>query len=188
MLQELSIGDKINSFTVIETGLKLKPHGNGILLQCDCGELVGPLAPVRLFRRGNRKGIYSCKKCSFIFRGEKQRLYSDGQARHAVYSRYKVSAQRRNIEFDIDKEYFFNIILKPCVYCNSEKISFASKPKSSPWQSDFFYTGIDRIDSNYGYIDKNIQPCCKWCNIAKSNRSEKEFLDWIKTVYENKKK
>lgn len=182
MKQKLSIGDKINYFTVIDTNIKLKPYGYGVLVKCNCGKIVGPIPEIRLFKRGIRDGIKSCKSCAYKIRGNKKRLYTDGQARHAVYSRYKVGAQRRNLEWNIDKKLFFEIIIRPCIYCGDEKISYASKPKNSPWQQDFYYTGIDRIDSNLGYINNNIEPCCKWCNIAKSNRSKKDFIEWFKKV------
>lgn len=191
MEHKLSPGDKVNYFTVkkiIKIKKDGKSMGNGAILICDCGEEVGPIPISRLYKRGNRDGVQSCKKCGYKRRGESQRLYNNGQAKHAVFSRYKVAADRRNISWDLSKDDFFRLISLPCVYCGESNLSFASNPKTSPWQKSFYYTGLDRINSEIGYEIKNVQPCCKWCNMGKSNRSESEFLDWIEKIYERKKK
>lgn len=39
--------------------------------------------------------------------------------------------------------------------------------------------GVDRIDSNIGYITNNIVSCCKICNIAKNNLHYNDFISWI---------
>jgi len=43
--------------------------------------------------------------------------------------------------------------------------------------------GIDRINSNIGYIEGNVVPCCKHCNRAKNTMSDSEFREWIKKIY-----
>ena len=55
----------------------------------------------------------------------------------------------------------------------------------SPWSEQFRYTGLDRINSELGYTVENIQPCCKWCNMAKSDRSEKDFIEWVALIIDN---
>lgn len=39
--------------------------------------------------------------------------------------------------------------------------------------------GIDRIDSERGYVTGNMQSCCKRCNIAKNDMAEPEWLAHI---------
>jgi hypothetical protein len=191
MKHNLKSGDTINFFTV-EKIVKIekngKSMGNGVFLICECGEKIGPIAISRLYKRGKRPGVQSCKKCAYKITGESKRLYDDGQAKHAVFSRYKVGAKRRAISWNLSKEDFFHLISLSCVYCGESNLSFASNPKTSPWQKSFYYTGLDRIDSQLGYEINNVQPCCKWCNMGKSNRSEKEFLEWIDRIYERKQK
>ena len=43
--------------------------------------------------------------------------------------------------------------------------------------------GIDRIDSNIGYIIDNVRPCCTTCNQAKNAMSDSKFMEWILKVY-----
>ena len=45
--------------------------------------------------------------------------------------------------------------------------------------------GIDRIDSNIGYIKENCVSCCWTCNKMKNNFSQKEFLEKINKIYCN---
>jgi hypothetical protein len=51
--------------------------------------------------------------------------------------------------------------------------------KKSP---NYIYNGIDRIDSSIGYILSNCRPCCRTCNVAKSDLSETEFWNWLTRI------
>lgn len=44
-------------------------------------------------------------------------------------------------------------------------------------------SSLDRLDSSKGYTITNVVPCCKYCNIAKNDRSIPEFIHWIDKVY-----
>lgn len=46
------------------------------------------------------------------------------------------------------------------------------------------HNGIDRIDSNDGYVQGNVVPCCKYCNMAKMDRTQDEFLKWAEETYQ----
>jgi hypothetical protein len=64
-----------------------------------------------------------------------------------------------------------------CNYCGIE-------PSNLFWKSYYNvnYNGIDRVDNLIGYEKHNLVSCCKTCNIAKNNNSEKDFLEWVKRV------
>ena len=51
--------------------------------------------------------------------------------------------------------------------------------KSKGAYGDYIYNGIDRVDSNIGYIFENCVPCCKLCNMAKKEYPVEEFKEWI---------
>lgn len=44
------------------------------------------------------------------------------------------------------------------------------------------HNGIDRIDSNIGYITSNCVTCCGGCNIAKGKKTPDEFIDQCKII------
>ncbi len=82
-------------------------------------------------------------------------------------------ALSRGLLFDIDVQEFADLTCMACIYCgNFSKISDQEK-----------YTGIDRENSNLGYIDSNCVPCCKKCNIMKASLTKEEFLVHIADIF-----
>lgn len=83
------------------------------------------------------------------------------------------NAKRRNLEWNITKEYAASLLVLSCYYCNKESVLDGHKTCS----------GIDRINNDFGYIDGNCVPCCFYCNSCKNSRSLTEFKDHIKNMY-----
>ena len=50
---------------------------------------------------------------------------------------------------------------------------------------DLCSISIDRIDSKYGYILRNIQLVCKWANLAKQHHSNEEFKQLLNQLRQN---
>lgn len=50
-------------------------------------------------------------------------------------------------------------------------------------EGTFVYNGLDRIDNALGHSVENVVTCCWRCNKAKGEMSQREFLNWIATVY-----
>ena len=67
-------------------------------------------------------------------------------------------------------------IRQDCFYCKSEPNN-VKKTKNSIGDG-FSYSGIDRKDSSENYTLKNIVPCCKVCNYAKSDMDLIAFKNW----------
>ena len=76
-----------------------------------------------------------------------------------LYCKYKYTAKRRSIEFELTEEEYVAITRKPCYLCGKVGQS-----------------GIDRYDSNKSYNILNARPCCYSCNISKSDFSYDAFL------------
>lgn len=68
-----------------------------------------------------------------------------------------------------------------CFYCGCVGMNITRQYKEFP------HNGIDRINNNKGYTQKNCLPCCKVCNFAKNTMKYKEFISWSKRLYENLK-
>lgn len=45
--------------------------------------------------------------------------------------------------------------------------------------TEYLYNGLDRVDSNKGYLKENVVPCCEICNKAKRDLSLCQFKKWI---------
>lgn len=93
-----------------------------------------------------------------------------------MYQQYKNDAKQREIEFSLSKELFIDLINQNCRYCNCPPSQENNRGKK--W-GPIIYTGIDRIDSDLGYITDNVVPCCEFCNRAKLNLGLGEFYWWL---------
>ena len=128
-------------------------NGNIVLKKCfRCGEW---LSIENFWKNSSQKDGYTneCKICC-------------SSAKENRYNIYKKNATRRNIDFGLSKEEFYKITSEPCHYCgNIEK-----------------YNGIDRIDSNQGYILNNCVPCCEYCNKMKLDYSTKFWIEHMKKI------
>lgn len=80
------------------------------------------------------------------------------------------SAKTRGIKVNINLKHFQDILSLGCMYCGSD----LSKENG--------YC-LDRIDNKVGYLDHNVTPCCKICNMAKGTKTVSEFINWIEKAY-----
>jgi hypothetical protein len=182
----ISIGDRFEKLIVIERRRIYNKNGESLgfrwICKCDCGNITLPQPSEYLFNgKTTSCGKSGCKKAG----GGQKKVEGDKNPSRLVYLRYKRQAKDRKIEFKMTYEIFVSLVCLPCYYCGDEtKSNYKSPKKKNDWETTFYYTGIDRINSDQGYIENNIRPCCKYCNRAKSDRTEKDFLIWIeKTFY-----
>jgi hypothetical protein len=123
----------------------------------------------RKYRLEHKKEFRENKK--IYYQNNKEKILADNakwrQTLNGRFISYITTAKKRNIEWDLTKDEFESYWGKDCYYCG-EKINGI---------------GIDRIDSNVGYIKKNIVPCCYQCNIIKMDYTYDEFISKIKKIY-----
>lgn len=116
---------------------------------------------------------YGCKTC-------KENRDTVGEIRQGYFHNIELSAKDRNIDFNITKEYIWELFLKQnrkCVYTNDELyLRYYPKPNA-------YLGSLDRIDSKVGYIEKNVQWVKAEINIMKMDMSECDFLDNISKIY-----
>lgn len=80
------------------------------------------------------------------------------------YGRYKKRALAKEWDFELSEDDYNKITNEACYLCG--KI-----------QTDGYRNGIDRIDSNKGYIDENMKASCKPCNLMKREFEYNDFLE-----------
>lgn len=100
---------------------------------------------------------------------------SEKAAFNRVLRTYKRRAALKNLEFSLTENRFRELTKGNCYYCGEEPFQGVDSYK---------YNGIDRVDSSKGYIEGNVVSCCMKCNVAKSDQTKFDFLNWIKRVYE----
>ena len=87
----------------------------------------------------------------------------------------KAYSKRREQEFTLSKEEFFQLNSNPCHYCNKSLI-------------DETGGGLDRIDNSKGYVLGNVLPCCGICNkIRGAYLSVEEMVVVINALLEYRK-
>lgn len=170
------IGQKINMLTALELVRKDKRWHWKCL--CDCGNIK--IVRSNFFTSGKTA---SCGCATSRLKiGHASRLPEGVSVINQSYRRYMDAAKKRKYSFDLTKEEFAILITQNCHYCNSEP-QVNSLSKNS--YSDFKVNGVDRVDNRIGYTSENCVSCCKSCNIAKRDMSGKEFIFWIKNIYNN---
>jgi hypothetical protein len=78
-------------------------------------------------------------------------------------------AKHHKQELTISRADYEQMVSRPCFYCKG------TLPKRG--------TGIDRINSEVGYVKGNCRPCCTDCNLAKNDMTETEFKEWALRLF-----
>ncbi len=95
---------------------------------------------------------------------------------------YINQAKGRGLDFSLTENEFYKITSSNCFYCGSapepKRVSGGKKQNRT-----FFANGIDRVDSDIGYIPSNCVPCCEFCNRAKRNYTVGFFLSKVAGIY-----
>ena len=85
------------------------------------------------------------------------------------FAKYRAKTIREGGSFELTKEEYEYLRQQTCMYCR--------RPTT-----ETHHNGIDRIDSNIGYIRSNCVTCCGGCNIAKGKKTPDEFIDQCKII------
>lgn len=138
---------------------KIKPnHGkdeNGKPLCDDCRRKLYPepcqmCGTVRPVRKRDANGKPLCNRCA---------VNSDP---HLLFVRYRIAAKRAGRVFDLSEGVFTTLVNDRCHYCGEDDSSRLR--------------GIDRVDSNDGYVEDNCVSCCWLCNLMKRDFGYDEFV------------
>jgi hypothetical protein len=175
------IGKKYNSWTLIDfSKMSISPSGKTRQIwkaKCDCGNEKYVLIGSIICNKSKSCGCYykEVKK--------KERLPDDIAAVRTKFSMYKNSAKNRKLSFELNYDEFYELCHGDCHYCKSKPTKRKFKRKTSEYCYNM--NGVDRIDSNLGYMIDNCVSCCDTCNRAKLDHSLNDFLQWIKKVNDN---
>lgn len=177
------IGKKFNRLTIIEFVERQQNNRLIFKCKCDCKDETIVSVEYQTLKSGRTKscGCFRNEQVSKL--GKSRRLNSGEASRNHLYIDYKYRAKKHDIKFNLDIIQFTDLTQQNCSYCNRLP-SQSIKCKTS--FGEFIYNGIDRVDSNKGYIQNNCVTCCKFCNASKSNLTEQEFLNKVKQIYEHR--
>lgn len=157
--------------TIVVTNQYYQKSGNlKVDYVCDCGThtIAKSYSKVKIQKM--------CLKC----RKTNSHRINTATSFNMVFREYVRSAKLRGLCFNLTKEQIFGLTQQSCFYCGAEP-SNVMRPSAKG--GSYVYNGIDRKDSNMGYIMENVVSCCKKCNNAKWDLSTADFLNHIKKVY-----
>lgn len=171
------IGRVFDRLTVVERGSGIyegrrKVFNNTWICNCSCGNTVEVSSNSLL------KGNTTSCGCKAAEKGE-QRLVAIAQAKSntkTIVNQAKDKAIRRGHDWRLTDDQALAILTKPCAYCGD-------RPRKIHAPTGTRYGGIDRIDSNIGYEEGNVVPCCTSCNVAKNDKSVEDFEAHVKKMY-----
>lgn len=103
-------------------------------------------------------------------------LYPECFADHkgAYYNEYRNRALKKQLDFVITEEDFERITKNNCFMCDKKS-------------DETHRNGIDRMDSEKGYIFENINACCCECNYIKKDYKFDDIISKFILIYEKHK-
>lgn len=157
-------GQKFNRLAVIS---RAPNRGKSTMWNCKCNCGTMTIVDSASVKDGHTKscGCYN-NECRTLTEGE--------AAFNQLYIDYRQGAKRRGLVFELNRDHFRELTKLRCVYCGIEPAQIKSTPGG-----DYIYNGIDRFESNKGYVDSNCAPCCGKCNQMKMDLGSVEFLRHI---------
>lgn len=161
-------GNRYGKLIVVEYTGNTKQQSSVWLCKCDCGKET--FAQAHQLKRGYKKS------CGCL----KNKLSYGESSRNAVFRRYKIQAKKRELDFQLTLGEFLNLTKKVCAYCGDAPSQIYKRDNG---HGEFVYNGIDRINSNKGYVKKNCVTSCGRCNIMKNNLTQKEFYSHIEKIF-----
>lgn len=165
----LNIGSKYKHWTILE-GPIYKNSTAYYRVKCDCGTETYKL-PIELLYTNSD---FQCEKCCQKERALKTTLKNGriGDLTLTEYTRLKRSAEKRNIIFEVSIKYLWELFQKQQQICAITGDYIPNIKEAS----------LDRINSNLGYTEENVQWVTYQANISKHIMSMEELYKFCKKV------
>ena len=158
------VGQRFNKLVVLSHFMKNRSSWSQC--QCDCGK-IALVSSAHLLTNHT-------KSCGCMNHLPVRRLRACGEvSTKKVLITYKSNARLRGFDFGLSDEMAIELFSGDCYYCGAppSRISMATNTNGK-----FIYSGIDRLNSNIGYVPDNCVSCCTQCNVMKMKMSEEEFI------------
>lgn len=175
-------GQTFNRLTAIKDVGRSKCGRRLWLCECSCGNTKTTTATYL-----RTKQVKSCG-CMHNERVQeentKRRKYKDPQKcmANALMNTYKYRCRKTGLSFGLTLNEFQGLTTANCHYCGDVP-SQIYRQHTCSHLSDYVYNGIDRIDSNKGYVVNNCVSCCKTCNYMKRDMNVEGFHTHINKIF-----
>lgn len=127
----------------------------------------------RAYRERNHKRYYQAQKST--------RQMEPVHVSQTLYG-LKSRSKKKGLEVGVTQEFLLKLLQESDYLCavTGLKMNLEIHPRK---KANPFKASLDRIDSDKGYTEGNVQWVCWAVNQMKSDRTVKEFEFWIKTLY-----
>lgn len=173
------IGKRFGNLTVLNEG----PRTGGtrrstVLCRCDCG--IEKSFRTDAVKHGRYISCGCLGRVRHQMRGHLNPAYNGvGEITGVHMSRIKQSATKRNLPFEITKEFLWELFLKQNRKCALTDLPLVFGRADVAHETT---ASVDRIDSAKGYTKDNVQWVWKDINILKSKYENEYFIEMCNLV------
>lgn len=166
---KFSPGDKFKHWTIIEGPVYIDSTAH-YRVKCDCGTEAYKL-PIELLYK---KREFQCEKCAQKERAQHTTLKNGrvGDLTLTEHTRLRRSAIKRGYTFDVSIVYLWELFQKQNQICAI----------TGEYMPNIKLASLDRIDSNKGYVEGNVQWVTKQANLSKHTMSMNELYEFCQKV------
>lgn len=166
--------------TAISMTDKRYPEGQIVWkCKCVCDKIIE--VSCKFLMAGSVKSC-GCMTSQLQRKQNKNLLPPEERAIRTLFRNYIYGAKARKISFDLEIEKFSSLVKLNCHYCGCLPSKILKISRFNDPIFEFYWNGIDRIDSSLGYTINNCVTCCSTCNYIKGKKSYYEFMKWIKNL------
>ena len=162
-------GDKIGRL-ILDYPIRLKNIVHWVCM-CDCGNEV--MVSISTLMRGDTNSCGCLRKDRLVIRN-KNGWKGCGELSGSYIGQIKYNAKIRNIFYAVSTKYLWELFLsqnRKCVL-SGFVLTFGDKRKKYREQT----ASLDRIDSDMGYVEGNVQWIHKVINIMKGKQDSENFI------------
>ena len=151
--------------------------------RCVCGNVLGVSGGNLANGHTSSCGCLRLETGASVGKSNKNRVIAELSPRNRIMTEYKASAKVKSLEFSLSEKELDDMVFSRCFYCNAKpsRVAFSGR-KLTPESRRVLYNGIDRLDSDVGYVKENCVPCCKTCNMMKRDLSLLDFVSKCKEI------
>ncbi len=178
---EVRIGVPIGKISGKLTVISYEPHKKGHRPACKCKCSCGNECVILI--HNIRVGKTTSCGCLVRGRGDKSLRFSGYKEIYGIYwTNVKNGAVKRNMDFDISIEYAWELFIKQQRRCALSGLEIYFKNTLNNIKAT---ASLDRINSNKGYIEGNVQWVHKDINQMKMDLPEDKFINYCKLISNN---